>query len=194
MCVQALGLGPKDEAITTSFSFVASVNSVLLEGVTHVCRHRAELSEYRSRTGSRFFSASSVPESDTPVVNRVTGRTVKALLPVHVFGLPCDMDELMSIANEHGRCLRTRAKRRARKFVAAGLARLAVFAFYPNKQMTTGEGGIRDRRELPRSRTSAEASAIRGATPMADGCAMCDSVELRSQRHFRRLSEPTGTN
>jgi perosamine synthetase len=71
---------------------------------------------------------------------------VKAILPVHVFGLPCQMDELMEVAREYGltiiedACEALGAEfdgKRAGTFGKAG-----VFAFYPNKQITTGEGGM----------------------------------------------------
>jgi len=80
------------------------------------------------------------------LIDRETGRVVKALMPVHVFGLPCAMEELMEIAREYrllvleDACEAIGAEvqgRRAGTFGNAG-----VFAFYPNKQMTTGEGGM----------------------------------------------------
>ena len=147
MCVQALRLGPKDEAITTSFSFVASVNCLLYEGVlpTFVDIEPTSLN-IDPELVRAFLRKQCFRKADGTVLNRVTGRTVKALLPVHVFGLPCAMDELMSIANEYGllvledACEAIGAEIRGRRVGTFGKA--AVFAFYPNKQMTTGEGGM----------------------------------------------------
>jgi perosamine synthetase len=79
------------------------------------------------------------------VAEAVNERT-RALLPVHVFGQPCAMDELMAIARQHelivveDACEAVGAEYRGRKVGTFGTA--SVFAFYPNKQMTTGEGAI----------------------------------------------------
>lgn len=147
MCVRALGIGPEDEAITTSFSFVASVNCLLYEGAlpAFVDIDSATLNIDPERI-REFLREQCFRRVDGAVIDRNTGRTVKALLPVHVFGLPCDMDELMSIANEYGllvledSCEAIGAEVRGRRIGTFGNA--AVFAFYPNKQMTTGEGGM----------------------------------------------------
>jgi perosamine synthetase len=84
--------------------------------------------------------------ADGSVIDRQSGRVIKAILPVHIFGLPCAMDELMEIAREYDLLViedaceaigATFDGRRTGTFGDAG-----VFAFYPNKQMTTGEGGM----------------------------------------------------
>lgn len=147
LCVRALEIGPQDAVITTSFSFVASVSCFLYEGalpifvdidpqtlnldpaaVREYCRNQCE----RAANGT--------------LIDRQSGRVVKAILPVHVFGLPCPMDEITEIAREYGLAIIEDAcealgaefdGQRAGTFGNAG-----VFAFYPNKQMTTGEGGM----------------------------------------------------
>jgi dTDP-4-amino-4,6-dideoxygalactose transaminase len=74
------------------------------------------------------------------------GRRVKAIMPVHAFGQPADMDPMVETAREHGlwliedACEALGAEYKGRKAGTIGDA--AVFAFYPNKQMTTGEGGM----------------------------------------------------
>jgi dTDP-4-amino-4,6-dideoxygalactose transaminase len=71
---------------------------------------------------------------------------LKAILPVHAFGQPADMDPILEVAREHGlaviedACEALGAEYKGRK--AGTLGDAAVFAFYPNKQMTTGEGGL----------------------------------------------------
>lgn len=147
LCVRALNIGANDEVVTTSFSFVASVNCFLYEGALPV------LVDINPGTLNldpaavlEFLQGQCERSAEGALINRKTHRVVKALMPVHVFGLPCAMDELMEIAQEYrllvleDACEAIGAEfhgRRAGTFGNAG-----VFAFYPNKQMTTGEGGM----------------------------------------------------
>lgn len=130
LAVKALDIGCGDEVITTPFSFVASTNCILYE------RARPVLVDIDP------FTFNIDPEK---VREKITSKT-KALLPVHVFGRPADMDSLMSVAAEHGlkmiedACEALGAFWRERHVGAIG--DLGTFAFYPNKQMTTGEGGM----------------------------------------------------
>jgi len=147
MCVRAMGIGPGDEVITSSFSFVASANCVLYEGAAPVFvdidPETYNLSPEKVR---EFLREGCTRNADGRVVNRKTGRTVKAVLPVHVFGLPCEMDAIGEIAREYGlliledACEAIGATSRGKAAGTFGDA--AVFAFYPNKQMTAGEGGM----------------------------------------------------
>jgi perosamine synthetase len=130
LAVRIAQVGPGDEVITTPISFVASANSVLFERGTPVF---ADVDE-------RTFNID--PEA---IEAAITPRT-KALMPVHIFGLPADMDRINAIARKHGLAViedaaeavgTVRAGRRV-----GGDGNPAIFAFYPNKQMTTGEGGI----------------------------------------------------
>ena len=128
--VRAADIGPGDEVITTPFSFVASANCVLYERAKPVF---VDIDEKSLNIDSNLL-----PKA-------VTERT-RAILPVHVFGQPCPMDEITSLANRHNlqviedACEAVGSEYRGRKVGTFGSA--AVFAFYPNKQMTTGEGGI----------------------------------------------------
>lgn len=147
LCVRALEIGPQDAVITTSFSFVASVSCFLYEGALPIFvdidpqtlnLDPAAVREYCQNQCDRAANGT--------LIDRQSGRVVKAILPVHVFGLPCRMDEIMEIAREYGLAIIEDAcealgaeldGKRAGTFGNAG-----VFAFYPNKQMTTGEGGM----------------------------------------------------
>jgi perosamine synthetase len=147
LCVRALGIGANDEVITTSFSFVASVNCFLYEGALPALVDIDPVTLNLDPQAVREFLSSKCRRSaEGLLIDRETGRVVKALMPVHVFGLPCAMEELMEIAREYrllvleDACEAIGAEvegRRAGTFGNAG-----VFAFYPNKQMTTGEGGM----------------------------------------------------
>ena len=148
LCVKALGIGPEDEVLTTSFSFVASTNCLLYEGALPAfvdidpftlnmdpatIREILECDYLWDRAKSRH-------------TNRRSGRILKAILPVHIFGLPCDMGAILEIAREFNllviedACEALGATYRGRPVGTFGDA--AAFAFYPNKQMTTAEGGM----------------------------------------------------
>ncbi|NLC52333.1 MAG: DegT/DnrJ/EryC1/StrS family aminotransferase [Firmicutes bacterium] len=138
--VRALGLGAGDEVITTSFSFIASSNCLLFEGVKPVF---AEIDE------------ETLNIDPARIEEKITPRT-KAILPVHVFGRPADMEAINEIARRHNlkviedACEAIGASRRG--IPAGKLGDGAVFAYYPNKQITTGEGGtiVTDNPELYR--------------------------------------------
>lgn len=130
LCVRGLGIGPGDEVVTTPFSFVATTNCLLFEGATPVF-------------------ADIDPESynldPTAAQAALTPRT-RALLPVEVFGNTAHFDAYERLARNRGLgmiedCCEalggTLAGRPAGSFGDCG-----VFAFYPNKQITTGEGGL----------------------------------------------------
>ena len=124
------GVGPGDEVITSTFSFVASANCFVLEGATPV------FADVDPRTLNLDPAA---------VEAAVTERT-KAIVAVDIFGYPCELDELRAIADRHGlaliddACEALGAEYKGAPVGSHGIS--AVFAFYPNKQITTGEGGI----------------------------------------------------
>lgn len=130
MAVRALGIGPGDEVITTPFSFVASANCLLYEGAR-----------------PRFVDIEEESLGlDPSLVQAATGPRTKAILPVHVFGRPCQIEEIAAIAAERGwiliedSCEALGSRVADRPLGSFGAA--SVFAFYPNKQITTGEGGV----------------------------------------------------
>ncbi len=129
LCIKAAGIGDGDEVITTPFSFVASANCALYE-----------------RAIPRFVDIDIDTYNIDPaqIPGAINHRT-RAILPVHVFGRPCDMNAISAIAQNHGLALiedsceaigATYEGRRIGSFGDSG-----CFAFYPNKQITTGEGG-----------------------------------------------------
>ena len=127
---RAVGLGPRDEVVTTPFSFVASTNCFVYEGATPVFVD-VEPDTYN-------LDPASIEDAITPAT--------KAILAVDVFGHPADWDAIEEVADRHGleviadSCESIGAEYRGRKTGPVGAG--GAFAFYPNKQMTTGEGGI----------------------------------------------------
>lgn len=126
----SLGIGPGDEVITTPFSFIASANCILYVGARPVFVD---------------IDPRSMNLDPAKVEAAITPRT-KAILAVEVFGNPAHMDRLASIAQAHeialieDCCEALGGKHKGRPVGSFG--RAGVFAFYPNKQITTGEGGI----------------------------------------------------
>lgn len=128
LCVTA-GIQPGDEVITSPYSFAASANCFLYEGGVPV------FADIDPRTLNLDPAA---------VEAAVTERT-KAIVAVDIYGYPCELDELRAICDRHGlaliedACEALGAEYKGARLGSHGHP--AVFAFYPNKQMTTGEGG-----------------------------------------------------
>ena len=129
LCVAA-GIAPGDEVITSPYSFAASANCFVYEGGVPV------FADVDARTLNMDPAA---------VEAAVTPRT-KAIVAVDIYGYPCELDELRAIADRHGlaliddSCEAFGAEYKGAQLGSQGPS--AVFAFYPNKQITTGEGGI----------------------------------------------------
>jgi perosamine synthetase len=130
LCMLAFGIRPQDEVIVPSFTFVATANAIRYVGANPV-----------------FVDIDPVTLNMDPerAEAAITNKT-RAIVAVHTFGHPADMDALLTIARRHGllliedACEAIGAEFRGQKVGALGDA--GVFAFYPNKQITTGEGGM----------------------------------------------------
>lgn len=130
LAIRALDIGEGDQVITTPFSFIASGNCLLFE-----------------RAIPKFVDIDPVTlNMDISKIKKAITKKTKAILPVHIFGLPCDMKAIEEIAEEYDlaiiedACEAIGATYGGAKVGSFGDA--AAFAFYPNKQMTTGEGGM----------------------------------------------------
>jgi dTDP-4-amino-4,6-dideoxygalactose transaminase len=151
LCVRAAGISTGDLVITTPFSFVASANVLLYEGAIPI------FVDVDPRTGNidpdkvaqaaeDIIAGGKARENWVPRMGLTAEGRLKALLPVDVFGQPADYEELQPIAAEHGleiiedSCEAFGSHYRG--IPVGSFGRAAVFAFYPNKQMTTGEGGV----------------------------------------------------
>jgi len=130
LCMLALGIGPGDEVITTPFTFIATVNSILMAGAKPV-----------------FADIDPVSLNIDPakIEDKITDRT-KAILPVEVFGNPARFDQILQIAKKYrlavieDSCEALGSSLNGKK--AGTFGTMSVFGFYPNKQITTGEGGM----------------------------------------------------
>ena len=151
VCVRALGIGDGDWVITTPFSFVASANVLLYERAvpvfvdvepqtgnidTDLVAEAAAGLTKGGRAADRWLPRRGLPQSGS----------LKGLLPVDVFGQPADFDPLLRTAQQHGvpiledSCEALGAEYKGLQ--AGRLGDAGVFGFYPNKQVTTGEGGV----------------------------------------------------
>lgn len=130
LAVIAAGIGAGDEVITPSFSFIASANAVMYE------RAKPVFVDIDPLTGN----------IDPNLIEAAITERTKAIMPVHAFGQPADMEPILDIARRHklyvieDACEAIGAEYNGQR--AGTLGDVAVFAFYPNKQMTTGEGGM----------------------------------------------------
>ena len=126
----ALGVGAGDEVIVPSFTFVAVANAVRYVGAVPVF---AEI------------EAGTLNLDPGSVASAITART-RAMIVVHTFGRPADLSALIKIAERHGLVVVEDACEALGAEIAGhrvgGFGDAAVFAFYPNKQITTGEGGM----------------------------------------------------
>lgn len=130
LCIRSLDIKEGDEVITTPFSFIASANCILFE---------------RAKPVFVDIDKDTLCIDSSKIEEKITGKT-KAILPVHIFGYPCEMQKIMEIAKKYNlaviedACEALGSEYKNKK--AGTFSDAAVFAFYPNKQITTGEGGI----------------------------------------------------
>jgi len=128
LALAALDIGPGDEVITTSFSFIASATPILFLGAKPVFVD----------IDPRTFNM------DPDLLGAALSERTRAIIPVHLYGQCCDMDRILSEAGDvpvledcaqaHG------ALYKGKK--AGSMGRCGMFSFYPTKNMTTGEGGM----------------------------------------------------
>src|ERR1700761_636198 len=130
LALAALGLGPGDEVIIPDLTFVATANAVAYTGATPVLAD---------------IDADTLCIDADSVKSLISART-KAIIPVHLYGHPADMDALTEIADAHDIALiEDAAEAHGAEYKGrrvGGLGKCGVFSFYGNKVITTGEGGM----------------------------------------------------
>ncbi len=130
LALETLGIGNGDEVIVPTFTYIASVSSILYTGATPVF-------------ADSLSSTWQVDPAD--IRKKITSKT-KAIMPVHLYGHPCEMDEICRIAEEHKLfiiedCAEAFGSKFNDKYVGT-FGNIAAFSFYGNKTITTGEGGM----------------------------------------------------
>jgi perosamine synthetase len=170
IALQALGVGPGDEVLTVSYTFVGTANAILGCGAEPVY----------------VDIDSETLNIDPKALAAAIGPRARAILVVHLFGRPAPMDEIAAIADKHGlwvvedACEALGARYRGRP--VGGLGHAGVYGFTPNKPVTCSEGGaiIADDAELLRR---CRRLRNQGFDPASD------SYDDRHQGHSARLSE-----
>ncbi len=133
IALKALGISPNDKVITTPFTFVASASSIM---------HCGAIPIFCDIDPQTF----NIDPNSLEKILKKERDSIKAILIVHLYGLPCPMDEIMLLANQYDipvieDCAQAHgAEYRGKKVGSFGKA--SAFSFYPTKNMTTGEGGM----------------------------------------------------
>ena len=130
LALEALGIGPGDEVITTPLTFCATVNVILQVGATPVL----------ADVGPDL-------NIDVEAVRRAVTPKTRAVIPVHIAGLPCDMEAIWELAERHGLKVIEDAAHAAGAHLAetpigGGRSDAVAFSFYATKNLSTGEGGM----------------------------------------------------
>jgi dTDP-4-amino-4,6-dideoxygalactose transaminase len=126
--LKAVGIGPGDEVITSPFSFVATLNAIVESGST-----------------ARFADVADDFTLDPQSVRGLINERTRALLPVHLYGLPADMNSLRALADEHGLLIVEDAAQAHLARIgdrAVGSWGVGTFSLYATKNMHCGEGGL----------------------------------------------------
>lgn len=175
LALYALGIGPGDEVITTSRTFIASASCIVMRGATPVLADVDPVSQNMTAETIRSL---------------ITQRT-KAIISVHLAGWPCDMDLIMELAREHGlKVIEDCAQAHGATYKGrpvGSLGDVAAFSFCQDKIMTTGgEGGML---------TTNNEALWRKAWEFKDHGKSYDAVYNRQHKPgFRWLHESFGTN
>ena len=130
LALLALGIGDGDEVIVPTLTYIASVNAIRYTGATPIF----------------VDSLSNTWQLDPADVERRVTKKTKAIMAVHLYGHPCDMDVIMDIANHHGLyVIEDAAEAFGSKYKGlpvGSIGHIATFSFFGNKTITTGEGGM----------------------------------------------------
>lgn len=130
VAVQALGIGPGDEVIMPAFTIISCAMAVTKTGAVPVL--------VDSNLDTWNMNADQIE-------NKITSRT-KAIMMVHLYGLPAEIDKILSIAQKYNlKVIEDAAEMHGQTFhelPCGSFGDISIFSFYPNKHITTGEGGM----------------------------------------------------
>ena len=128
--VVALNLGPGDEVILPAFTIISCASAIVRTGAVPVV----------------VDSDAASWNMDIALLERAITPRTKAIMVVHIYGLPVEMDPLLAIAEKHGlRIIEDNAEEQGQTYrgrMCGSFGDISAFSFYPNKHVTTGEGGM----------------------------------------------------
>lgn len=128
--VVSLGIGPGDEVILPTFTIISCAAAIVRAGATPILVDSDPI--------TWNMDAAQVADRITPAT--------KAIMVVHIYGLPVDMDPLLALAERHGlKIIEDAAEMHGQTYrgrPCGSFGDLSIFSFYPNKHITTGEGGM----------------------------------------------------
>ncbi len=187
LALAALGLGPGDEVIVPSFTWVASANAAVYCGATPILVD-IDLATFNV---------------DPDAIEAAITSKTKAIMPVHLFGLAADMDPIMALAEEHGLAVIEDAAcglgSRHRGRHVGTIGDFGAFSFHPRKAVTTGEGGMllaRETRHIDRARVMRDHGASRSDHARhqdADGFLLSPFAELGYNYRMTDIQGALGT-
>ncbi len=130
IAVDSLDIGPGDEVILPTFTIISCINQIIRSGATPV------LVDSGPETWNMDIRQ---------VAEKITFRT-KAIMAVHIYGLPVDMEPLLTLAKQHGlKVIEDASQMLGQTYQSkpcGSFGEISTFSFYPNKHITTGEGGM----------------------------------------------------
>jgi dTDP-4-amino-4,6-dideoxygalactose transaminase len=151
LCVLAAGIGSGDLVLTTPFSFVASANVILFERGIPVFVDVDALTGnidpvMLAQAAKDIIEGGAAAQKWLPRRGAQDAARLKAILPVDVFGQPAELDQIRNTATQYGlKLIEDSCEALGAKYLgrpAGTFGDYGVYAFYPNKQITTGEGGV----------------------------------------------------
>lgn len=146
VALMVAGVGQNDEVIVPTLTFVAPVNAVRYVGAWPVFID-SEPDYWQMDTAKlESFLENECSRENGSLINKTTGRTVKAILPVHILGHPCDMDPIVYLARRHGLSIIEDATEslgaRYKGTMVGRHGDVSCLSFNGNKLITTGGGGM----------------------------------------------------
>ncbi|MGH8269593.1 MAG: DegT/DnrJ/EryC1/StrS family aminotransferase, partial [Steroidobacteraceae bacterium] len=168
LALMALGIGPGDEVITSPFTFFATAGTIARLGACPVfCDIDRETFNLSPALVEQFLSRDCEVRGsggDRQVVHRRTGGRIRAIMPVHLYGQPCDMDALMSLASRYALSVIEDAAqaigaRDGKGRMAGSIGHIGCFSFFPTKNLgafgdaglcTTGDAALAERMRVLR--------------------------------------------
>jgi perosamine synthetase len=140
------GVQPDDEVLVPTLSFIAPANAIRYVGAWPVFIDAEPIHWQMDPVKVQGFLENECRSQGGNLINRTTGRRVKAILPVHILGHPCDMDPILEVADRYELITIEDATEslgaQYKKRMAGKLGQIACFSFNGNKLITTGGGGM----------------------------------------------------